>query len=315
MGDEDDALILVGDPGLWSTGRHNRFRLCGVLQLPRAVSAFLAQRRGTTRTETTMKLLKMVAVALLAGVAGAALASQPAWATQYGPYEVHGAIEGKWLAAGGPASTLGLPVTNETGTPDGVGRFNHFANQASIYWTPDTQAQIVQGAIRGAWSRSGWERGPMGYPVTDENGAPLKTGRYSLFQRGIIYWSPASDAHEIQGRILDTWAAQGWENGRLGFPVSDEYAVAGGRAEDFQNGRIVWSPTSPTRVTVQDPTPEKFPNCAALRADYSHGVGLPKAVDAPTGSTFFLHDLTLGQTLYRANAALDTDRDGVACED
>ena len=42
---------------------------------------------------------------------------------------------------------LHYPVTDETGTPDGVGRFNHFEG-GSIYWTPGTGAKEVHGAIR-----------------------------------------------------------------------------------------------------------------------------------------------------------------------
>jgi uncharacterized protein with LGFP repeats len=45
---------------------------------------------------------------------------------------VIGAIRDKWLALGGPSSFLGQPLTDELGTPDGVGRFNHFQG-GSIY--------------------------------------------------------------------------------------------------------------------------------------------------------------------------------------
>src|SRR5262245_53087224 len=39
---------------------------------------------------------------------------------------VIGAIRDKWLALGGPQSFLGQPLTDESSTPDGIGRFNHF---------------------------------------------------------------------------------------------------------------------------------------------------------------------------------------------
>jgi len=75
---------------------------------------------------------------------------------------VHGAILTEYLiAAGGPA-VYGLPLTDETTTPDGVGRFNHFQGGRSIYWTPATGAHAVYGAIRAAWAARGWERGPVG---------------------------------------------------------------------------------------------------------------------------------------------------------
>jgi len=83
-------------------------------------------------------------------------------------FEVHGAIRARYLALGGEASVLGYPTTDETSTPDGIGRFNHF-QAGSIYWTPATGAHEVHGLIRALWSAAGWERDPsLGYPITDE---------------------------------------------------------------------------------------------------------------------------------------------------
>ena len=85
-----------------------------------------------------------------------------------GAYEVHGAIAAHYRALGGSASILGYPVTDETGTPDGVGRFNHF-EAGSIYWTPTTGAHEVHGLMRQFWADHGWERNPsLGYPIEDE---------------------------------------------------------------------------------------------------------------------------------------------------
>ncbi|MBO9514527.1 MAG: hypothetical protein J7549_10455 [Variovorax sp.] len=89
-------------------------------------------------------------------------------ASSAGAYEVHGAIREKYLALGAEASILGYPRTDETGTPDGRGRFNHFQG-GSIYWTADTGAHEVHGLIRDRWSALGWERNPqLGYPLCDE---------------------------------------------------------------------------------------------------------------------------------------------------
>src|SRR5205807_10494307 len=98
--------------------------------------------------------------------------------------EVHGAIRDKWSSIGWERSVLGYPITDETGTPDGVGRYNHFQS-GSIYWTPSTGAHEVHGAIRDRWSALGWENSYLGYPISDEapwvNPANSHAGRISFF--------------------------------------------------------------------------------------------------------------------------------------
>ena len=76
------------------------------------------------------------------------------WSPETGAYEVHGAIRDKY---GQTRKWIGYPTTDETGCPDGVGRFNHFEH-GSIYWTPETGAHEVHGAIRDSgrsWDGSG----------------------------------------------------------------------------------------------------------------------------------------------------------------
>lgn len=169
------------------------------------------------------------------------------WSPTTGASEVRGSIEAAWLALGGQRSALGYPLSNELGTPDGRGRFNRF-EAGSVYFSPGTGAHEVRGAIFQTWSRLGSEKGPLGYPVSNERGTPDGRGRYSSFQSGAVYWSPSTGAHEVRGSIGDAWLGQGAERGSLGYPVSDEYAVSGGRAEDFQGGRLTWS-ASTGRVT------------------------------------------------------------------
>ena len=147
---------------------------------------------------------------------------------------------------GGEKGPLGYPVTDEKMTPDRVGRYNHFSGSggASIYWSPKTGAHEIQGAIRTKWAALGWEKGPLGYPVTDEGITPDRVGRYNHFSGsggGSIYWSPKTGAHEIRGAIRIRWAALGWEKGRLGYPVTDEHSVPVGRESDFRSGRLVWT--------------------------------------------------------------------------
>lgn len=121
------------------------------------------------------------------------------WSPETGAHEVHGDIRVKWAQLGGVRGFLGFPVTDELGTPDGRGRFNHF-QAGSIYWTPRTKAHEVHGAIRERWKEMGWERSRLGYPTSDEKPVPGGPGRFSEFEGGAIFWTP-NGGTEVRVRI------------------------------------------------------------------------------------------------------------------
>ncbi|HSA49260.1 MAG TPA: PKD domain-containing protein, partial [Yinghuangia sp.] len=169
------------------------------------------------------------------------------WTPATGVHEVHGLILTDYLAFGGHV-VFGAPTTDETATPDGIGRFNHFAGGptsglASSYWTPDTGAHMVYGEIRKRWAAMGWELGPNGYPTTDEFPTANGVGRYNNFQNGAIYWKNGVGAHSVFGAIFDRYAALGWDSGVLGFPTTSETKTpyGDGRYNHFENGSIYWS--------------------------------------------------------------------------
>jgi hypothetical protein len=162
-----------------------------------------------------------------------------------------GAIEVKYEALGGCGSILGIPRTNELGTPDSIGRYTVF-DKGSIYWTPSTGAFEVHGVIRDEWKVLAWEAGPLGYPISDELQTPDMKGRYNVFERGSIYWTEATGAHEVLGVIRDKWKELGWEAGALGYPISGETEVAGGRTSEFEHGSITWKrDTGAVTVTMK----------------------------------------------------------------
>lgn len=123
------------------------------------------------------------------------------WTPSTGAFEIHGAIRAKWAAMGWERSPVGYPVTDETGTPDGKGRYNHFSNGGSIYWTPETGANAVWGDIRKQWESLGWENSYLGYPTSDEVDFS-EGGRANSFQNGGIYWWPDIGAIDLRGVIL-----------------------------------------------------------------------------------------------------------------
>ncbi len=107
------------------------------------------------------------------------------WSPGTGAHEVHGEILKKWSSSG---YELGYPLTDETHTPDGIGRFNRFQN-GMIYWTPSTGAHEIHGAILDKWASFEYERSALGYPTSDETDS-IDSGRVTTFQKGLIYWWP-----------------------------------------------------------------------------------------------------------------------------
>ncbi|GAB7192207.1 hypothetical protein NUM3379_29160 [Kineococcus sp. NUM-3379] len=169
------------------------------------------------------------------------------WSPGTGAWEVHGAIRDHWGRLGWENGPLGFPVVNETGAWGGRGSYSAFET-GTIYWSPETGAHEVRGAIRGAYGWSGWHTGVLGFPVSDEIATPDGRGAYSLFEGGSIYWTPETGAHLVYGAIRDAWGWQGWENGVLGYPTSSEFTIPGGRRVNFEGGYVEWSAATGARV-------------------------------------------------------------------
>ncbi|WP_158218754.1 LGFP repeat-containing protein [Roseateles aquatilis] len=159
------------------------------------------------------------------------------WHPDVGAFAVWGAIGAKWNQLG--RVEYGYPITDELTTPDQRGRYNHFRAiqlpgkpESSIYWTPQTGAVAVYGAIRDKWASEGWERGRVGYPTADEtaDGAFRRT----TFERGFIRWSAGTGAE-----VIPTGLAPHEGGGFAGNVVNGLVAYAdlptGGRAELFRD--------------------------------------------------------------------------------
>lgn len=166
-----------------------------------------------------------------------------------GTYEVRGSIEALHGALGAEAGILGLPASDELNGPIPWSRVSYF-ERGAIYWSPWTGAVVTRGAIGDAYRIRGLSPA-LGLPVAPEKDAAVPGSRVQGFQKGRIYWSPATGAQPVYGSILMRYSALGAETSALGLPVRGEYPTPQGRAVDFEGGRIAWDArTGAVTVTV-----------------------------------------------------------------
>ncbi|GAB3720898.1 PQQ-dependent sugar dehydrogenase [Amycolatopsis oliviviridis] len=174
------------------------------------------------------------------------------WTQMHGARVVAGEILTKYVALGAHAF-LGSPKTDELVARKDNGRYNDFTGgpttgAGSIYWTSSIGAMAIYGTIRAKWMETDAENGPLGFPTTDEVSTPDGIGRVNHFFRNnaSIYWTAATGAHFLMGRIWQKWGSLGWET-FFGYPTTDEMATPDnvGRYNHFSgNGSIYWSPST-----------------------------------------------------------------------
>ncbi|AKK04039.1 LGFP repeat-containing protein [Corynebacterium epidermidicanis] len=142
-----------------------------------------------------------------------------------------------WARNGWELGRLGYPTSDEIGTGDGVGRKQYF-QRGRIYGSLSGVVSI-EGKILEKWVETGEERGPLGYPATDEEGTPDGIGRYNRFALGMIYWHPNHGAHPITGDKLFQWTYSGYEQGVWGYPTGDSTRQNDGWfRQEFEKGPI-----------------------------------------------------------------------------
>lgn len=161
-----------------------------------------------------------------------------------GAWLTTGPIRSKWAETGFENGRLGYPVSDEVPGLRNGGIYQNYQGGA-ILWSPATGAHLSVAGIRTVWAATGFENGLLGYPVTDEVSGLRNGGVYQNYEKGAIIWSPATGGFVSFGGTRSIWASTGFENGRLGYPTSNEYATGpgGAVAQNYQGGVIHWTPT------------------------------------------------------------------------
>lgn len=116
-------------------------------------------------------------------------------------------------------------------------------------FTPGPDPVVLRVFLMGEDIRQRWLSAALqpaiGLTTSDEQATPDGIGRFSRFERGVIYWAPRCGAFEVLGPILGKWAELGSESGSLGYPVTGELAqpgTDGGRYNVFEHGIVTWQP-------------------------------------------------------------------------
>ena len=79
----------------------------------------------------------------------------------------------------------------------------------------DLGVRVLPRAVVAAWEATGWERGPLGYPVADAVPTAGGAGSVVAFQGGEVHVT-ASGGHALRGAVLVGSGAQDRRSDRLG---------------------------------------------------------------------------------------------------
>ena len=162
------------------------------------------------------------------------------------PYEVYGEI-GRLYSNPAVAAALGEPRSDEVDGPLPGSRMNTF-QRGAIYWSPATGAHEAYGDIyRRYASLSATNLAGIGLPTSGETNGPLPGSRMNTFQRGGIYWSATTGAHDVYGEIYRRYTTLSPANlAGIGLPTTGEQPgpLSGSRMNGFQRGGIYWSATT-----------------------------------------------------------------------
>ncbi|MEJ6013217.1 alpha/beta hydrolase-fold protein [Corynebacterium sp. H127] len=163
------------------------------------------------------------------------------WTNETGAHVLAGRIGARYTEMGATTSWLGFPITGETATPDGVGRFVHFQH-GSIYWTPTTDAVEVPRDMVDAWGTEGYEGGLLGYPVDVPK--QVDSALVQQFQGGYVVRNKDKHSFPVRGEIAKKYGQLKTASSKLGAPTSNEFQIPGGALQNFENGTMYWSPST-----------------------------------------------------------------------
>ena len=165
--------------------------------------------------------------------------------------DANAAITAAWEASGGDGGTLG--PRNGDVYPAGQGFGQNFAG-GKIFFTPETGARIMQGAILEKYeSLGGPADSDLGFPTIDEGPGRAPESRNTTFSatdKPVIFFTPATGARVVRGPINAAWDKLGGSAGVLGVPAEDEAYRGDVITQKFTLGELSYNTKDKKFTTV-----------------------------------------------------------------
>ena len=147
-----------------------------------------------------------------------------------------------WRTTGGLGGPLGARQGEQTAVA-GDGAAQGYAG-GKIFFSPQTGAHAVTGAILSKYESLGGPTGDLGYPVGTEVDGGVPNSRVSSFSaadKPVIFWTPDSGAIVVRGAINAAWAKLGGATGSLGVPTGEQTVKGDTATQAFSGGEISWN--------------------------------------------------------------------------
>ncbi|WP_257162102.1 alpha/beta hydrolase-fold protein [Corynebacterium cystitidis] len=145
------------------------------------------------------------------------------------------------IAEATASGIIGSCVNNEYDVADGDGKAQDFRS-GTAFWSPETGAQPLFGAILAKYNELNGPAGWLGFPKTGETATPDGKGRYVHFENGSIYWTHETGAWAIPGDMFGAWGQNNYERGHLGYPTGEAVKIGKGYVQPFQGGFLTRNP-------------------------------------------------------------------------
>jgi hypothetical protein len=138
---------------------------------------------------------------------------------------------------------LGYPASSVRTSSDKRSRYQNYETGRIYSW--DGRVVEIHGAVYTKHEALAGVHGVLGYPYTDLTSVDER-GKAQWFEGGFIFFSAATGAHGLWGKVLDRYLANGHATGYLRYPTSDVLEVGDGRGSyaTFERGNIYASDTT-----------------------------------------------------------------------